>query len=358
MNYENELLFLISQLEKNHPDIYRKIDKKSIEKIISFNKNKKFSEREFKLFVAQVVAMFGDPHTCVDFGNNESRHVFKLIHDEIYLVNDESLSKVTNYNGISTEKIIDEIRKYISYENESRYIASIEEYLSDIDFMNTLLDSNNIEFETDDGLLFNLNEKKSKEYFDVNYESGELYIKLGTCNQNNTKLKDFINECEWLVKNSNIESVTLDLRGNKGGSSEIVAPLIDALKPIVNKKTIVDEHTFSSAVLIMQKMRENGATVIGCEPGLTQNHFGNCIDFTLPYSNIKIWCSTCEFVMYNNKIIKITDEEKIDQDNTKVIAYGQEYVVPNEVLFERKSFAIDEYLDFNDYEFNSTIRRS
>ena len=62
--------------------------------------------------------------------------------------------------------------------------------------------------------------------------------------------------------------------------------------------------------------------------------------------------------MYNNKIIKITDEEKIDQDNTKVIAYGQEYVVPNKILVQRNSFDIDEYLDYNKYELNSTIKRS
>lgn len=351
MNYENDILFLIGQLEKYHPDIYRKINKKTIENIIAYQKNKNFSEREFKLFVAQIVAMFGDPHTIVDFGNNESRYTFKLIDDEVYLVNaDESLSKVTRFNEITTEQLISEIRKYISYDNKSGYIASIEEYLSDIDFMNTLLGSNNIEFETDDGLLFNLNEKKSKEYFDVNYESGELYIKLGTCNQSNTKLKEFINECLCLIKNSNIESVTLDLRGNKGGSSAIVTPLIDALKPIINKRTIVDEHTFSSAILIMQKMRENGSVIVGCEPGLTQNHFGNCVAFTLPHSNIKIWCSTCEFIMYNNKIVKISDETKIDDNNTKVVAFGKEYVVPTHILTQRKDFVIDDYINYHNNE--------
>ena len=346
MNYRNDIDYLIKQLEQTHPDLYRNVDKNIVNDIIATAKERDFSPREFKLFAAQLVAMFKDPHTVVDFGSNESKYSFKMVDDEIYLINpDNSMSKVSSFNNITTEQIINQVKKYIAFDNKSGYIASIEECLSDIDFMKELLGTDSITFESEDNMIYDLCEKGEKELFGVSLESGNLTIKLGTCNQSNGELKEFVDRCTSMINNSNVQNVTLDLRGNKGGSSEVVAPLIEAISAVNNKTTLVDEHTFSSAVLIMQKMRENGSVIAGCEPGLTQNHFGDCTSFSLPDSNIKVWCSTCEFVMNEGKIVKITKEEQIDEENTKVTAYGQEFIVPKSILAKREDYKIDEYID-------------
>lgn len=105
------------------------------------------------------------------------------------------------------------------------------------------------------------------------------------------------------LERGDADRVVLDLRGNAGGNSEALAPLLDTLrdKLIVNKRNhlfvLIDRETFSSAVINAWQIRTMfpNATFVGEPTGGALNDFGEVLQFQLPNSGLSVWYSTARF---------------------------------------------------------------
>lgn len=93
--------------------------------------------------------------------------------------------------------------------------------------------------------------------------------------------------------------VVVDLRDNGGGRSDVIAPLIDALKrrPDVNRPdalyVVIGRATLSSGLFAAVDLKKNTrATLIGEPTGEHPNHYGELRTFALPNSKMDITYST------------------------------------------------------------------
>ena len=80
------------------------------------------------------------------------------------------------------------------------------------------------------------------------------------------------------IENQNITKFVLDLRGNGGGASSIIKPLIEYLKNTnLELITIVDKGVFSSGRFACIAMQMIGSKIVGEQIGTPINCFGNVL---------------------------------------------------------------------------------
>lgn len=80
------------------------------------------------------------------------------------------------------------------------------------------------------------------------------------------------------IENQNITKFALDLRGNGGGASSIIKPLIEYLKNTnFELITIVDKGVFSSGRFACVAMQMIGSKIVGEQIGTPINCFGNVL---------------------------------------------------------------------------------
>lgn len=101
-----------------------------------------------------------------------------------------------------------------------------------------------------------------------------------------------------------VTRVVIDLRGNGGGNSTILRPLLDGLKerPALKARghlyALVDAGTFSSGLLAAVVLRQDlKAILVGEPPGEKPNSYGEVRPLTLPNSRLFIQYSTKFFRM-------------------------------------------------------------
>jgi C-terminal processing protease CtpA/Prc len=98
--------------------------------------------------------------------------------------------------------------------------------------------------------------------------------------------------------------VIVDLRGNGGGNSEVIAPLLKGLsnRPALAEHgrifALIDRRTFSSALMNSIQLRDQAHAVLIGEPtGGRPNHYGEVRTFRLPNSGLTVFHSTKYFTM-------------------------------------------------------------
>ena len=92
--------------------------------------------------------------------------------------------------------------------------------------------------------------------------------------------------------------LVIDLRGNGGGDSSVIAPLLRGLRErAAGERTValIDVGTASSATRNALELRGLGATLVGEPTADALAGWGEIRDFTLPNSGIRVWVSTFSF---------------------------------------------------------------
>lgn len=368
--YHQDIDYLVRTLENMHPDLYRNISKEKFDNEVAKIKEQKLNDTNFELEVMKLLSKINDPHTNIDIKVSPKPYKFKFLDGKLYIIDDfinqnspYLYNEITAINGHNINDWVNEISKYVSYDNKSGFNKEVTELLSNSSFLQKISNSNNLIFDCKDGeqiKSFDLAEDCKKEIIKneeklktTSLDNDTLYIKYGTCiNNEENNIPEFITKTMMELDDKNPSKVIMDLRENTGGNSAYIKPLIERLKEIPTKTTIVDNKTFSSAVLAMQDMRNIGSIIVGEEPSLTQNHFGDCKNIILPNTNVSVWCSTAEFIMNNGKLVKITNEEKLG-DKVKVTAYGsQQAILPKESITKREDFNLDARINpsINEYK--------
>lgn len=357
--YIEDLDYLVNSLKSIHPDLFRNCSGEEFNNKVNEIKNMELDDNSFNLEVMKLLSLVGDPHTEIDL---DSKAVFKykFIDNKLYILDDyvnfdsKYINKeITSINNIPIDEVVNLMNNYISYDNESCREKNLIELLNNETFMKNILNSDTLVFNCRDeqkNINFDYSKEVEKQY--VKYDSkllrtdlgnNTMYIKYGTCNEKlENNLREFVANTVVEINEKKPESVIVDLRGNNGGSSAFFKPLKEVLSSIKNKVTLVDEKTFSSGVIAMADMKQIGSKVVGEEVALTQNHFGDCKSIILPNTGLNVWCSTAEFVYFNDKLVKITEEEKMEDGNVKIKVYDEEKIVSQSLLSTRENFELEE----------------
>lgn len=314
--YIEDLDFLIKTLEKTHPDLYFYGKKSIIEKaIIDFkNRTDNINDSDFYYFIKTLLKQINDPHTTINSNQKKVPLKLKIINGNVYILesskeySDYLLSKVTRINDIPISILIKELEQIVTYSTFPYFESCLETELATFFTLLSLpiiKDEDQIIYTLDsDGEESNLSFHYNGEFnydfidnrpyfFDYNKEDNVLIIKYKSCREDENKsMLEFIKEINLFVCEHNISDIILDIRGNKGGNSRVIKPLIEYL---YNRKfniiSLVDKDVFSSSSFAVVDLKKIGSKFVGTEIGTELNHFGNCENFSLPNTNFNISCS-------------------------------------------------------------------
>ena len=356
--YIEDIDYLVNYLITTHPDIYRNISKEELQEKIDQIKSTPQNMISFELSIRKLLAKINDSHTTIiDDNEINSPFKFRFLQDKLYIIEDDVnqsnefiYNEITKINGIPLPFIIEELKKYVSYNNESDLKRQLTTTLTNVSFLQKILKKKSLIFESrknNTSKIFDLTEESTKEHrktstlLNYNYiDNDTLYIKYGTCDTHLADVESFVNDINDTIKMKQPKKLIFDLRDNQGGNSSYLKSLLETFQPITVKTTLVNENVFSSAGLNMQDMRNIGSLIVGQPIALNTNHFGNSLKTTLPNTKIDIHCSSNEFILYNNEIKRITKEEP-QKENVKVTVYNKEYTLPKSFLTKKENFKID-----------------
>ena len=125
----------------------------------------------------------------------------------------------------------------------------------------------------------------------------------------NYPFKDMVND----IKNEKgIDGYIVDIRGNEGGNSAIIEPLIEFLK---GKKiiTLVDKFVYSSAIIGLVDLKRIGSVVIGTNIAERVNSFGEIMHGKTSNYDMNFKCSKKYFYYKNDEILYIEGKKEYDK---------------------------------------------
>jgi hypothetical protein len=352
---KQELERILKILEDNHIDFYANVDKQTIEKYIEelLESNKLEDKYDLYYIINKVIKkalMKNDSHTVVLFKDNERVPLkFSFFNNKLYVTDakDSKLlySEVVEVNGIDINEVLSLLEETITYSTKgwkefclARDIASISK-LRALKIFNksakaeyTFLKNNEkkkILFKNDP-----LNSKKIPNYtYDI--KDNIMHIIYNSCEDEEqmNKLVDIVKQ------HSEINNYIIDLRGNIGGNSNIIKPLIEVLK---GKKiiTLVNNAVYSSGIFAIVDLKNIGSIFVGTEVGSSINCFCNVKRIEL---DDFIVLSSCKYYYFDgNKIVPVSTKEEYEKLDEK---YKENYFFKPDYLVEEK---LEDLINNND----------
>lgn len=282
--------------ESMHLDFYFLHSKKELNNFINtFLKNNKINDDyDFFYFMNCIIKYMSghiDAHTRIIMSNNNNSYPLSIqsINNKLYVTrcSEEkySYSELLEINNVSISKITEELEKCTSYGTTNWFFNRLH---SDLNNKNILLSlpsiKNNakyIEYKTSKGIIkYEINKDYSKELTIIRKEDFKqfqikdniLIFKYPKCTN---KFIPDIKKIKNLIHDNNINIFILDLRGNSGGKSSLIEPLIKYLKHTRLKLvTLVNKSVFSSGRMAAINMLKIGSKIVGQDIGTPINCFG------------------------------------------------------------------------------------
>jgi len=143
-------------------------------------------------------------------------------------------------------------------------------------------------------------QKGSQNYwFTWDAARGLLYIKYNLCSDGTPSFASMVRDVFAIADAQTVQRFVVDLRNNPGGNSQVVQPLIDALRqrPALRGRlyAIVNRRTISSGLLAALDLQSAGAILAGEPTGGKPNSYGDQRSFQLPNSRLTVFHSTKYF---------------------------------------------------------------
>jgi hypothetical protein len=338
--WQADLQFYHQELEKNHIDIYNRIDKQSFEKELSviFSTVEKHTDWEIAMHLMQLTRKIGDGHTSVSVMNWETNYfpiAIKKISEKWRVI--KTTEDYPEILGTSIEKIdgidILEIEKKLSttvqfVENNYSEIIRIGEYmpLSELLFALKITKSTEkakFQFLTDEGKKIQItinsipkNELKNQKYTELEITIPEIvkpatvdfdylwftqvegteatYIRFDSYPEFEETILFAEKLVEFMMQNQS-RQVIIDLRNNGGGDLYIGLILANALNIVdgIDWKNGVyvlsSGITFSAGASNVALFRELlNAKIVGTPTGSNPTGYQDMDEFVLPNSNLRI----------------------------------------------------------------------
>jgi len=345
--------------ESNHLDFYLLHSKEELKLFINeyLKTHKVNNDYDFYYMMSSIIKYMSgniDAHTKVVMPNNNYYPItFRVIDNKVYIYkcNDSNfnLKELKNINGIDINIIIREIEQRTCYGTKNYFLNRLENTLndknilislpsmdSDIKYIEYGTDEGSIKYEVDgdykkDNYVYKTNGKK------IDIRDRTLIFRYPACRKeyipNIEKIKDIIDK-------QNIDSFIFDIRGNSGGDSSLIRPLINYLNNTNLKLiTLVDRGVFSSGRFAIIDMQNIGSIIVGEDIGTPINCFGYvfCRN-TLPNTKFNFNFSRVYWYLEDKKMKGIyTKEELLSKDK---------------IFFEPQYLKIDYYinLSLDDYK--------
>ena len=237
--------------ESMHLDFYFLHSKKELNNFINtFLKNNKINDDyDFFYFMNCIIKYMSghiDAHTRIIMRNNNNSYPLSIqsINNKLYVTrcSEEkySYSELLEINNVSISKITEELEKCTSYGTTNWFFNRLHSDLNDKNILLSLPSIKNnakyIEYNTSKGIIkYEINKDYSKELALIRKEDFKQYqikdniliFKYPKCTN---KFIPDIKKIKNLIHDNNINIFILDLRGNSGGKSSLIEPLIKYLK--------------------------------------------------------------------------------------------------------------------------------
>ena len=282
--------------ESMHLDFYFLHSKKELNNFINtFLKNNKINDDyDFFYFMNCIIKYMSghiDAHTRLIMSNNNNAYPLSIqsINNKLYVTrcSEEkySYSELLEINNVSISKITEELEKCTSYGTTNWFFNRLHSDLNDKNILLSLPSIKNnakyIEYKTSKGIIkYEINKDYSKELTIIRKEDFKqfqikdniLIFKYPKCTN---KFIPDIKKIKNLIHDNNIDTFILDLRGNSGGRSSLIEPLIKYLKRTRLKLvTLVNKSVFSSGRMAAINMLKIGSKIVGQGIGTPINCFG------------------------------------------------------------------------------------
>ena len=282
--------------ESMHLDFYFLHSKKELNNFINtFLKNNKINDDyDFFYFMNCIIKYMSghiDAHTRLIMSNNNNAYPLSIqsINNKLYVTrcSEEkySYSELLEINNVSISKITEELEKCTSYGTTNWFFNRLHSDLNDKNILLSLPSIKNnakyIEYKTSKGIIkYEINKDYSKELKIIRKEDFKqfqikdniLIFKYPKCTN---KFIPDIKKIKNLIHDNNIKIFILDLRGNSGGKSSLIEPLIKYLKHTRLKLvTLVNKSVFSSGRMAAINMLKIGSKIVGQDIGTPINCFG------------------------------------------------------------------------------------
>ena len=325
MNAKDKIKDILNLIEERHIDMYFNISKEELDRYIDeiiemYDINDDYSLYYYTNMIIKKIFGIYDSHTKLLFEKGDFYLPVRLkyINNKLYIIRTTMETKTLLYSevkkieNIDINKIIEEIKSIVASSTEEYVTSQIELFLingykikslpsidSKLDEFNFTVNSDekiiDMKLTKDEGYLLPVN--KPKENYSYELKDDKIIIVYNKCREEyDGQMIEFVNKIESESKKFGIEKFIIDIRGNQGGNSEIINPLIEFLK---DKKTVtlVDEYVFSSGRFAILDLKNINSKFVGTGIGTQLNCFGNAPitkydNFIIPISNKYFYMDT------------------------------------------------------------------
>lgn len=361
----NDIGIIQNQLPKLHKNLFFKITSDQWNNRLDKLKENidQLTDSQVRVELMKTVASVGDGHTSTYLNTvNFFPFYFVWLKDGIFCEaatssQKEALcNKLVAIGGIELDKVLEMVTECVSHDNDWGLKYNLTYWLIDVDLLTGLgivKDSNNAiyTFEDKTGKRVDVSARaynswdlvswdKDDKYEDIirsnppiyrsnkryNYwvdffpQYSLVYLQYNRCrNYTDYPFSEFIEDIKAFFNERKPSKLIVDIRQNGGGSSNVMAPLLDwVTTSYVNKPNtffiITGKATFSSAVINAVQLRKGtNATFVGEPTGGKPNHFGEVKYFTIERSNIDVFYSTKYFYIYHDdKIDTLVPDDTIE----------------------------------------------
>lgn len=363
--WTGEIGIVQDQLPKLHKNLFSNITKEQWNNRLDKLKENidQLTDSQVRVEMMKTIASVGDGHTSTyTTAISFFPFYFVWLKDGIFCEAATSsqkeafCNKLVAIGGIGIDKAIEMVTECVSHDNEYGLQDSLTYWLTDVDVLTGLgiiKDTNNAiyTFEDKTGKRIDVSARaysswglvswdKDDKYEDIirtnppifrsnaryNYwvdyfpQYSLVYIQYNRCRSyTDYSFSEFINDIKEFFDEKTPSKLVIDMRQNGGGSSSVMAPLLDwVTTSYVNKPdklfVVTGKGTFSSAVINSVQLKQSTeATFVGEPTGGKPNHFGEVNYFSLEKAKMNVFYSTKFFkIYYDNKVDALYPDDIIE----------------------------------------------
>ena len=294
---------ILRTLEKEHKNLYHDVSKQEIEDYISHISDiDSLSRFEFEYEMRKLFAKFKDGHTQYEVPKIPLNKKLVFVQGKMYVKDGETFKEVKSIGGMDFKEVIKKFAEMQYYETKAylkdcinedinNFVSHIMLKLVNDDYsIDCVVDNNGQEEKI---TLNEISDEKNFEKAKPNYnfeilDNNILRINYSKCEQQEGyPFDEFVQDIKKEIESKEITQFIVDLRGNHGGKSGIVIPLIETLKELKDKSNIdvallIDNGVFSSGRwAVTDFKREFNAQLIGEPTGGAIVSYGRLIPLKL-----------------------------------------------------------------------------